>query len=207
MARFVLVHGAWHGGWCWRWVAEELEDRGHDVGAPDLPGDVLGKTARDYAAVIGPQPDAIVVGHSLGAQSVSLVDAKLRVYLGALLPVGGAHSAAFASSFGGFVRDAEGCSYWPDIETCATRMYPDCTRAQVEWAYPQLRRQAPLTAVAASLSKHDAVIVTTKDAVVDPDWQLDRARDAHARVCCLDAGHSPMLTKPDELADVLDDLA
>ena len=207
MARFVLVHGAWHGGWCWRWVSEELEERGHDVDAPDLPSDVVGKTARDYAAVIGPQRDAIVVAHSLGAQSVSLVEAKLRVYVGGLLPVGGAHSLAFTDSFGGFARDTDGCSYWPDVDTCAVRLYADCTRAQVEWAFPQLRRQAPLTAVAASLSRHDQVIVTTKDVVLDPDWQLAQARERHARVTCLDSGHFPMLTKPDELADVLDDLA
>ena len=28
---FVLVHGAWHGGWCWRRVADSLEQRGHSV--------------------------------------------------------------------------------------------------------------------------------------------------------------------------------
>jgi pimeloyl-ACP methyl ester carboxylesterase len=207
MARFVLVHGAWHGGWCWRWVAEELEERGHDVAAPDLPCDVVGRTARDYARVIGPQPDAIVVGHSLCAQSVSLVEAKLRVYVSGLLPVGGAHSLAFTEEFGGFVRDGEGCSYWPDLVTCAARMYPDCTRAQVEWAFPQLRRQAPVAAVAASLCKHDAVVVTTRDAVLEPDWQLSSARKHHARVACLDSGHFPMLTQPDDLADLLDDLA
>ena len=207
MARFVLVHGAWHGGWCWRWVVEELEELGHDVEALDLPGDVVGRTARDYASVIGPQPDAIVVGHSLGAQSVSLVDARLRVYVAGLLPVGGAHSRAFSEHFGGFERDAEGCSYWPDVETSASRMYPDCTRAQVEWAFPQLRRQAPVAAVAASLGKHDAVVVTTRDRVLDPDWQSESARKYHARVVCLDAGHFPMLTQPDDLAELLDDLA
>ena len=26
---FVLVHGAWHGGWCWRRVADLLEAKGH----------------------------------------------------------------------------------------------------------------------------------------------------------------------------------
>ncbi len=33
---FVLVHGAWHGGWCWRRVADALERRGHKVFAPSL---------------------------------------------------------------------------------------------------------------------------------------------------------------------------
>src|SRR5262245_22947901 len=35
---FVLVHGAWHGGWCWRRVADRLERLGHKVYAPSLTG-------------------------------------------------------------------------------------------------------------------------------------------------------------------------
>src|SRR5512145_270953 len=35
---FVLVHGAWHGGWCWRRVADLLTKAGHRVFAPTLTG-------------------------------------------------------------------------------------------------------------------------------------------------------------------------
>jgi dienelactone hydrolase len=35
---FVLVHGAWHGGWCWRRVVDLLAKRGHKVFAPTLTG-------------------------------------------------------------------------------------------------------------------------------------------------------------------------
>jgi pimeloyl-ACP methyl ester carboxylesterase len=35
---FVLVHGAWHGGWCWKYVRDYLEDRGHRVFTPSLTG-------------------------------------------------------------------------------------------------------------------------------------------------------------------------
>src|SRR5829696_434727 len=35
---YVLVHGAWHGGWCWRRVADLLEAKGHKVYAPTLTG-------------------------------------------------------------------------------------------------------------------------------------------------------------------------
>jgi hypothetical protein len=35
---FVLVHGAWHGGWCWRRVSDLLEKRGHKVFTPTLTG-------------------------------------------------------------------------------------------------------------------------------------------------------------------------
>ena len=35
---FVLVHGAWHGGWCWRRVSERLVAAGHRVFTPTLTG-------------------------------------------------------------------------------------------------------------------------------------------------------------------------
>jgi hypothetical protein len=35
---FVLVHGAWHGGWCWRRVVANLQSAGHVVFAPTLTG-------------------------------------------------------------------------------------------------------------------------------------------------------------------------
>jgi len=38
MATFVLVHGAWHGGWCWRRVVDALQAQGHRVFAPTLTG-------------------------------------------------------------------------------------------------------------------------------------------------------------------------
>jgi dienelactone hydrolase len=38
MAIFVLVHGAWHGAWCWRRVARVLSQAGHEVFTPGLTG-------------------------------------------------------------------------------------------------------------------------------------------------------------------------
>ena len=38
MATFVLVHGAWHGSWCWKRVRKDLRARGHDVFTPTLTG-------------------------------------------------------------------------------------------------------------------------------------------------------------------------
>lgn len=38
MTTFVLVHGAWHGGWCWRRVSDQLERKGHKVFTPTLTG-------------------------------------------------------------------------------------------------------------------------------------------------------------------------
>ena len=38
MKRFLLIHGSWHGAWCWYKIAPRLEAEGHDVSVPDLPG-------------------------------------------------------------------------------------------------------------------------------------------------------------------------
>lgn len=45
---FVLVHGAWHGGWCWRRVADRLEKQGHKVFTPTLTG------VADRSHLLGP---------------------------------------------------------------------------------------------------------------------------------------------------------
>ena len=207
MARFLLVHGAWHGGWCFAGVADELKRRGHLVEAPDLPCDRLGLTQHDYARLIGPQPDAVVLGHSLGGQTVALVEARVRVYLGAILPVENVYADSFAAGFGGFVRDELGRSYWPDADTCAAGMYPDCTREQSDWAFAQLRRQAPFDAIARPFGENDVVFATLRDAAVDPDWQCRTALAHGARLVELDTGHSPFFTHPVELADALESVA
>jgi pimeloyl-ACP methyl ester carboxylesterase len=207
MATFVLVHGAWHGAWCWREVASGLERRGHRVETPHLPCDAPGLSVEDCAAFVGPHPEAVVVGHSLGAQVVALVDAGVRVYLAGLLPTGPDRSGTFHANFGGFLRDELGRSYWPDADTCAAHMYPDCSRAQSDEAFAQLRRQSLLEPVAASLCEHDVVVATAKDAAIEPEWQVRKARAAGARVVEIDSGHSPFFTQPDELAELLDGLA
>jgi pimeloyl-ACP methyl ester carboxylesterase len=74
---FVLVHGTWHGGWCWRRVADALEKKGHKVFAPSLTGvgdrshlltkDVnLTTHANDVANLIKWEDlkDIVLVGHS-----------------------------------------------------------------------------------------------------------------------------------------------
>src|SRR4051794_15923096 len=47
---FVLVHGSWHGGWCWRGVVDFLEKKGHKVFAPTLTG--LGERSHLLSATI-----------------------------------------------------------------------------------------------------------------------------------------------------------
>ncbi len=47
MAGVVLVHGAWHGSWCWTPVVEELQRRGITVNAIDLPLTAFGDDVRE----------------------------------------------------------------------------------------------------------------------------------------------------------------
>ena len=109
MATFVLIHGAWHGGWCWRKVVPFLEQAGHTVIAPDLPshGDdptpAAEVTLQSYVdrvcEVLDAQEEPVVlVGHSMGGAVITQT-AEARpdkiaalVYLTAfLLPNGGAN--------------------------------------------------------------------------------------------------------------------
>lgn len=77
MSTFLLVHGAWHGAWCWYKVIPLLEQHGHTVIAPDLPShgrdrtDPSRVTLSSYTDCIAAILDArsepvILVGHSMG---------------------------------------------------------------------------------------------------------------------------------------------
>jgi pimeloyl-ACP methyl ester carboxylesterase len=82
MATFILIHGAWHGGWCWERVAPLLAAAGHQVLAPDLPGmgadaspfgeDPLAQWA-DFVADLASTAErpVILVGHSRGGLVIS----------------------------------------------------------------------------------------------------------------------------------------
>src|SRR6266511_3487775 len=84
MAVFVLVHGGFHGGWCWRRVAPHLRAAGHEVYTPTLTG--LGERAhlatpetgldthiRDVLGVLAFEDlrDVVLVGHSMAGMVVT----------------------------------------------------------------------------------------------------------------------------------------
>jgi len=199
MASFSLVHGAWHGGWAWDRVRGELETRGHDVAAPDLPCDDVSSGIADYARCVAPAD--VAVGHSLGGLTIARVDARVRVYLCALVP-GVDDSDAFVSGFGGSrTRDELGRSYYPDPADGARELqYPD---GALELAR-RLRPQAPIPFQPELPSGRSVYVVCTRDAAIAPDWQRRAAAAIGAEVVELDAGHSPMLTHAPELADLLE---
>lgn len=103
MARFVLVHGAFAGGWCWDAVIDPLEEAGHTVSATDLPGSgddytPVGAVALSLYAdhvcteLASSAEPAILVGHSMGGMVITQAAARCReriallVYVAAFLP-------------------------------------------------------------------------------------------------------------------------
>lgn len=83
MASFVLVHGSWHGGWCFDAVKALLEADGHQVIAPDLPGMggdeavLRGVTLQGWADFVADlcrtaaQQPVVLAGHSRGGIVIS----------------------------------------------------------------------------------------------------------------------------------------
>lgn len=107
-ATFVLVHGAWHGGWCWKKVKSLLLSSGHDVYTPSLMGmgehvhmlsqEIdLNTHIQDIVTLLEYENlcNVILVGHSYAGMVISGVAEKIRerlaqiVYLDAFLPENG----------------------------------------------------------------------------------------------------------------------
>lgn len=195
MATYSLVHGAWHGGWAWDLVRAELESRGHVVHTPDLPCEDVGAGLEDYAAVVPPAD--VVVGHSLGGVVIPLVDARVHVFLCAVLGEVDWHEA-LVPGFGERtrVRDELGRSYYPDPADGARDLqYPPELATLAE----KLRRQAPLNG-RDTLVERGVYIVCANDACVRPEYQ----RRAPYTQVEIPSGHSPMLECPKLLADILE---
>jgi pimeloyl-ACP methyl ester carboxylesterase len=126
IATFVIVHGAWGGGWEWTPVARHLRARGHEVFTPTLTGvgerahlggrDVgLGTHVDDVVAVLELEDlhDVVLCGHSSAGMVVTGVADRvpervaLVVYVDALVPVDGQSALELLpDGFGAQVRAA-----------------------------------------------------------------------------------------------------
>jgi pimeloyl-ACP methyl ester carboxylesterase len=105
---FVLVHGAWHGGWCWRHVADMLEQQGHKVFSPTMTG--LGERSNQLVKGIDVSThivdienliaweslsNIVLVGHSYGGTVINGVAEHMAdkidsiVFLDAFVPENG----------------------------------------------------------------------------------------------------------------------
>lgn len=202
MASFSLVHGAWGGGWLWDLLRAELEGRGHVVHAPDLPCEDVAAGVEEYAAVV-PAAD-VVVGYSLGGLTIPLVEAETHVFLTALV-AGTGWDGVFVAGFGqARVRDELGRSFYPEAADAARELQVPAEHTHL---LSKLRPQAQFEVDPVAVER-PSYVVCTRDAVIRPDWQRHLARDVlGVEPLELDAGHSPMLERPRELAALLDALA
>jgi pimeloyl-ACP methyl ester carboxylesterase len=221
----VLVHGAWHGAWCWELLVPELERRGARAIAVDLPcADPTAGLARYTDVVLeaaSDLEDVVLVGHSLGGITIPLVAAarpvRALVFLCGLVPVPGLSLSAqseqediFPPGFGeDLARDEEGRSYWSTAEAALATFYADCPDDVARAAAARLRPQGRLPStdpcpLEAWPDVPSVAIVARDDSAVDLGWARQTAR---ARLGCeaveLPGGHSPFLARPAELAETL----
>jgi pimeloyl-ACP methyl ester carboxylesterase len=166
MARFVLVHGAFHGAWCWEPFVPELAGRGHAVATLDLPGGgddptpVAEVTLDAYAERIcdtlaaEPEP-AVLVGHSMAGMAITQAAARCPeriaklVYVAAFLPADGqslVDLTRLPEGAGDMVQENMVVEGEPPVATmpaAAAReaFYGLCTAEQAAWATERLRPQ------------------------------------------------------------------
>jgi len=232
MANFVMVHGSWQGGWCWRWLTPLLRQAGHAVFTPTLTG--LGERShlatpqtgltlhiQDIVQVLQYEDlqRTILVGHSYGGMVITGVAgtaperlARL-VYLDAVVPEDG--QCAFDLLPPGTpawwaklaAANADGSAAPPPIAVFGVT---DSTMAA--WAQsrltpmPLLTHQQPIRLASGQAEK------VPRSYIACTDFQWLRATVQKVRALGWDyhelpTGHNAMMTMPAELARVLGAIA
>jgi len=224
---FVLVHGAYHGGWCWERLCPELERLGHRTLAVDLPIDDPTAGAAEYAAAaleqMADRERPVVVGHSMAGLVIPLVAAKRPVrrliFVAALLPkVGGSVTEQRAAErVDGHVPLAS--TEWTEVEpglwtiggnTARELFFHDVPRAVADRAIARLRPQAygfmhEVTPLTVWPNVESGYVLAQDDRAVNPAWSRQVAQERlGVEPIEIAGGHSPFLSRPAELAGVLD---
>ena len=225
----VLVHGAWHGSWCWDAVRHELLRRGVTSQAVDLPGpgratgraDLRGQAQWLERLVAGIPRDVVLVGHSYGGQVVSEASPGLTNVVGLV------YVAAFLARAGESCRDINESGPTPsgsparelhadgevllalDGAVATATFYDDCPADVAARACARLTPELSATVraplVREGWREHPTrYVVCTRDKVLHPAVQERLSARADASVH-LPSGHSPMLSVPAALADALGD--
>lgn len=224
MRTFVLIHGAWHGGWCWGKVASLLEAAGHAVVAPDVQEASLEAAADRILRILDALPGpAVLVGHSMGGAIASQAaeyrpeKIALLAYLCAYLLRDG-ESMAEAARRDPASESRECIVVSPDRaqmtlagERVGEIFYAGCSEADAAWAKARLSPQAtaPWRArLRLSPERFGRVprvyIECLRDRAISPAFQREMYTALPCReVFTLDAGHSPHLCAPRHLAAIL----
>jgi pimeloyl-ACP methyl ester carboxylesterase len=228
----LLVHGAWHGAWCWRPLLGALKSRGRAAYALDMPGagadrtDPTDVTLQDCARRVVEAARAfgrpiMLVGHSMGGMVITLA-AELApalfselVYVTAIVP-GHGESALMITASGAAPAEAvpalSADGRLLDPPGAAREIfYHDCPEALVADALTRLK---PIAAPflfspvqlpvnhAARLPRHYVECLDDRILSIEMQRSIVAARGG-MRVYTLLSGHSPFFSMPDELADIL----
>lgn len=228
MATFVLVHGAWHGSWCWKRVRSALQQLGHSVFTPTLtgigershlsaPGVDLHTHTMDVSNLIRWEEleDFVLCGHSYGGMVVTGVADQMPeriralVYLDAFVPDDGESLAKFAPIADDQLIDGWKC---PPISAATFGVNP----ADRSWVDRQCTPQsvtcftqpAQLTGALAQL-KHVSYLYATgwagPESPFHPFYQKARSRGWTTGE--IDCGHDVMLDRPDAVTQWLQNAA
>ena len=228
MATFVLVHGAWHGGWCWIKVTRLLTDAAHVVYTPTLTG--LGERAhlggqhvnlethvQDVVAVLESEElrNVVLVGHSYGGMVITGVAARVRprierlVYLDAFVPSAGQSlisllPAERADAFRKAAAEGDG-----RVPPMPPARFGVTSQRDTDWLQRHLAPQPLATfeqplAAAPSGDIPRSYIYCSKPASGAFDQFAERLRDDRKwKFHDVKTGHDAMVTAPGEIAKIL----
>jgi len=229
MATFVLIHGSWHGAWCWYKIVPALELAGHEVIAPDLAGMGVDRTppaqitlqrwVNDVCDILDRQNEPVIlVGHSRGGIVISQVaearPTKIRrlVYLTAFLVPNGQtlfdmtqHDQGVAQRIMRF--DPEQQSVSLDPAAVKSVFYGCCSEEDVTLARsllvpePALPLSTPLQLTPQAFGRVPRVYIEClQDAAIALDLQRRmQAGVPGANVLSIDTDHSPFFSRSAEL--------
>jgi len=221
----VLVHGAWHGSWCWQRVVPQLERLGLAVRVLDLPsvgGGAHENLSSDAAAVRAVldrlDAPALLCGHSYGGMVISLAasgraDVAHLVYLCAFMPEEGQSLIAIGGGRNApWIRQFDDGTALPDLDRAGDLFYADCDPDTRSWAVGQLRRQRA-AAYAEPVPRpawreiDSTYILCAQDRAMPPELQRNVFAPRARAVRELQTSHSPFLSQPAALAELLASLA
>lgn len=208
----LLVHGAWHGSWCWELVTAELRRLGRTAHAVDLPSSGSPAGLHEDAEVVRHAIASIdrpvaVVGHSYGGFPVTEATAGSAfvtrvVYLAAWMPEAGTSISEVAG-----MPEFE-AEFVPPPPDAVARFYDDVDPVLAERAAGMLRPQSARSATdrlrgAGWLTIPSTYLVCDNDKTIPPASQEEMAARASS-VHHLPSAHSPFLSVPADLAALLD---
>ena len=211
MATYALIHGAGDVGWYWHLVERELRARGHDTVAPDLPIENDGATLVDHAQVvidaIGDRGDVVVVGQSWGGYVAPIVADRVGavrlILVAGMIPQPGETDGEMWEATGWRMPRGEDSS-------AIGLFYHDVDPALAAEAMKRERPHSDKTGsepwpLAAWPDVPTHFILCRDDRFFAADWLRGVVRDRLGiEPDELDSGHTPALSHPTELVELME---